>query len=436
MAYLIKFTHQPSFLEIVKYHYSHFNLTKKTVLIIEPYGSTMPFIQRGIENQFNVIILTANKDLRKVPLAWIEAVALAIEVDTANEMHLLTLAGYLKSCMVLHAIIPGFEYFVPVAIKMSRYFNLPSVDAVNALDLRQKDLMRLRLQTEKIRVPKFCVIHSIDELKAALDTIGYPAICKPIDSAGSVNVKRVASYQEAHAAALRILEGEDILWGHKLANKVLIEEYIAGKEYSLEGVVQSNHVMHFSITEKWVSDQIDFIEVGHIVNPPIESQLKRCMENYIESVIKALKINYCPYHAEIRLDKDNQPVLMEIASRLAGDRIGELIYYATGINYYDYCYAAYLNEDLPPPNLNQSIHAGIRFFYRPHIASYFQVKGADKVKTFPLEEFALYYTAGQAIPDFPKPLRRLGHVISKNSDYVNLSTMLDEIDHCIDFEAA
>jgi len=134
----------------------------------------------------------------------------------------------------------------------------------------------------------------------------------------------------------------------------------------------------------------------------------------------------------VRLRRDGEPVLMEIAARLAGDKIGDLLCLSRDINYFDYVYAAYLGIELPLEEMKNN-YAGIRFFYRPHTDMFTTVTGVDAVKLQAVEDIAIYYKANEAIPEFPKPLRRLGHVIAKSDNYNKLSQMLHDIDSVIHF---
>ena len=358
---IIQFNEQVRFIELVSNKWDAFNFKNKTVLFIEPYGAVLSLLKRGLEKGYNIIILTANTDLRTVPKEIVSNVSLTVQIDTANDGDVLNLALQLREQIAIHAVIPGFEYFVPLAAKVSALLGVPGIDTDTVWYLRRKDLMRTALQAAHLLVPKHVLIRSISDINKAAQRITFPAVCKPIDAAGSVNVKKVNNESELIDAAMRILKGNDVLWGYQLSNALLVEEYIDGKEYSLEGVVQNGKVIHFSLTEKFVSDQTEFIEVGHIVNAPMDNELKNDIQQYVDDVIKTLQADNCPFHAEIRLNKDNQPVLMEIAARLAGDKIGDLINLSLNINYFDYVYATYLGESLPFEKMEDALQ-GYGFF--------------------------------------------------------------------------
>lgn len=405
------------------------------LLFIEPYGSSIVLLEHALRKNYNIIVLTANKDLRIVPNRIIDAVHLAVQIDTADENKVLELIKQLMQQIKIHAVIPGFEYFVPLAAKVNEILGLAGIPVHQVMKMRNKYLMRESLNEAGIKTPAYFLVNTISQLDIVMKKMGFPAVCKPIDAAGSVNVKKVNDEAEAISAAIRILKGKDVLWGHALSNSLLFEEYVAGKEYSVEGVVNNNEVKFFSITEKFVSDESDFIEVGHIVNPPLDEDVKNHILAYVKQVIFALKPNFCPFHAEIRLPKNGGPVLMEIAARLAGDRIADLINLTCDQNYFDEILAAYLGQAATVHEITQNSIAGIRFFYRPQTAFFSCVTGQDEVRKLSVEDISIYYPPHQPIPAFPKPLRRLGHVIIKNNHYDNLVNDLKRADGMMVFHA-
>lgn len=430
--HLITYQDNIAFINQISDKIINMNHHNKTILFIEPYGAALSLIKRGLELGYNIIICTANADLRIVPAYILSTVHLAVQLETTNETAIFTFVMRLRELISINAVIPGFEYFVTIAAKMNYYLDLPAMDISHFMQVRQKDLMRACLQQNDIAIPKFQPINSIDDLNNAMVAIGFPAVIKPVDAAGSVYVKKVSNHKEALEAATRILTNNTMLWGHHLTKSALYEEFIDGKEYSIEGVVINKKISYFSHTEKFVSDQLEFVEIGHIVNVPVDCDLKEKSQKYIEKIIYALGINNCPFHAEFRMNVNNEPVLMEIAARLAGDKIADLINLSSSVNYFDYVYASYFGEDLPVANESKYC-AGIRFFYRPNIDRFTMINKLDQLNTHQIYESIFYYKPNEYIPAFPKPLRRLGHVIMKNQDYQFLKYSLEQIDSTLEF---
>lgn len=188
-THLINYTEQPEFIELIVQGYKNFDVTKKTILFIEPYGAALSLLKRGFEKKYNIIVLTANSDFRVVPDELLNQTAMSINIDTANNNSVLELADTLHQHMSLDAVIPGFEYFVPIASKVSTLLKVPGIDCKHVLNLRRKDLMRTALNKADLNNPRYYLITALENINQAIDYIGFPAICKPIDAAGNVHVR-------------------------------------------------------------------------------------------------------------------------------------------------------------------------------------------------------------------------------------------------------
>src|SRR5688572_16341274 len=70
--------------------YNYKNNTK-TIVFIEPYGGSLSLLKHGHKKGYNIIIVTANSDLRIVPNDIIACSVLAVQVDTTNDEQLKSL---------------------------------------------------------------------------------------------------------------------------------------------------------------------------------------------------------------------------------------------------------------------------------------------------------------------------------------------------------
>src|SRR2546423_8114805 len=155
-------------------------------------------------------------------------------------------------------------------------------------------------------------------------------------------------------------------FGRRPSSRVLLEEYVAGPELSVEGFVQDGDVHFVSITEKLVGPEAYFLEVGHIVQAQLPPAAVQAIRSYTEEVVRALGTPFGPFHAELRLT-GRGPVLIEIAARLPGDHICDLILRARGVDLRRSMIAAYLGQAVPvPAPLTDPVrgYAGIHFFTR------------------------------------------------------------------------
>ena len=114
---------------------------------------------------------------------------------------------------------------------------------------------------------------------------------------------------------------------------ILVEQFIEGKEYSVEFISQNGKHQYLQITEKITTNAPNFIEKFHFQPAEIQENLKLKVIKILKNALTALKIKNGASHSEIKIFKDNVYII-EIASRMGGDFIGsDLVEYSTGYDY-------------------------------------------------------------------------------------------------------
>lgn len=188
-----------------------------------------------------------------------------------------------------------------------------------------KFYMREALQQSGLPIPQVYFSGNSSSLKE--DPLQFPLICKPTDRSGSRGVSLVNNYCELKTAMQNALE-------ESLEKKVILEEYVEGKEYSVECISwKGNHSM-LAITEKITTGAPNFIEKGQLQPAEINEKQKRKIEEIIYKALDALKIENGASHSEFKIDTDGNVKIIEIGSRMGGDLIGShLVYLTTGIDF-------------------------------------------------------------------------------------------------------
>lgn len=155
----------------------------------------------------------------------------------------------------------------------------------------------------------------------------FPMIVKPTDRAGSRGITKVTAEEQIPDAIKLACE-------NSFEKKALIEEFIEGKEYSIECI--SYHGKHtlLAITEKITTGAPHFIETGHNEPADISEELRLKIEKIIFHALDSLSITDGASHPEIMIDKNEKITLVEIGSRMGGDCIGsDLVRISTGYDY-------------------------------------------------------------------------------------------------------
>jgi biotin carboxylase len=403
------------------------------ILIVEPKSSGWMLIPKGKELGYHITVMVCEKNKRSIPEKYIQYADHVVLVDTNNSMMALSVAYDLHAENKFDAVLPGHEYYVTLTAKISSLLGLPGLDPKYVNQVRLKDSMRSTLQDAGIRTPLFILVTSETELEKVATSIGYPCVLKPVDCGGSLNVRKVTNQEELIDAFKVIMNTPVIETDLVHQPKVLVEEFLDGPEYSVEGYIENNKPIFLSITEKFLGVEPYFVEIGHIVSPQLPTSIEQSIYSYIESVTKTLNLDIGPFHCELRLIK-NSPILIEAAARLAGDRICDLIHYATGFDLYKIMYNCFLGI----PNLQQQRQinkfAGIHFFTNSQLTTYSTIQGIEKIKNISgFVELNLLKKPGEFIPFPSSYLGRIGYAIFTHENYNELKSILENLDTLIEF---
>ena len=143
--------------------------------------------------------------------------------------------------------------------------------------------MRRTLADAGIPQPDFVEIGDRIPMEA-LETLCYPLVVKPCDRSGGRGVTRV---DDAEALRYSVAESRDISFVHK----AIVEEYVAGKNYSVETISYqgSHHIL--AITETEMSEnQGAFFTLAHRQPANIRGELTAALKNITCASLDALGI--------------------------------------------------------------------------------------------------------------------------------------------------
>ncbi|WP_432157460.1 ATP-grasp domain-containing protein [Streptomyces sp. bgisy153] len=411
-----------------------------TVLIVEPRSSGLELVVRARELGHTVLVLAAGAAHggggHIHTEAGREARARAhrvISADTADRAAALARIRALHADTPLDAILPGFEHYVQLAADAAAALGLPGIDPDGVAPLRHKHRMRRALDAAGLDQPGHRAVSCERSAAAAYAELGPVCVVKPVDQSGSLDVRKVRSAREAREA-FRGARRSGRAGGTRGTGLVLVEEYVEGPEYSVEGYVEDGRVHVLGITEKLLGAEPHFVEVGHIVPAQLTACPARRIESYITRVLAAVGLRIGPFHAEVRMS-GRGPLLMEVAARLPGDRIPDLLRLARGHDLYEIMLRCYLGVPNPEPAAPRgSTRAGIRYFLRPGLDSYREFRVDPELRSDPrVREIGVLLPPGSALPDPGSSAGRLGYVLASGASYRETAGLLQRAEASVTF---
>lgn len=155
-------------------------------------------------------------------------------------------------------------------------------------------------------------------------TYSFPCIVKPVIGGGKSGVSYVSCSSDFNKA---------ILYAQSENEPILIEDYITGKEISVETIsFKGNHYI-IQITDKDSSGPPHFVELGHHQPSNLSSDNKIQISNIIPVLLNKIGFTNGATHIELKIS-DIGIFLIEVNPRGGGDLIStKLVELSTGYDY-------------------------------------------------------------------------------------------------------
>lgn len=163
----------------------------------------------------------------------------------------------------------------------------------------------------------------------------------------------------------------------------LLENYIPGPAFSIDGIIQNN-IIHFAGINEYMYGPLPyFVQTGNIIPASISMAKKNFCKNALRQIIRHFGFNNTPFHAEIILTKDKL-YLIEIACRMPGGKIPRGYELAYGFSFVEQVTNLYLGL---PVNFKhktnfQIIQKGKHIFKDCIIESISLPEGTDTIQDF------------------------------------------------------
>ena len=188
-----------------------------------------------------------------------------------------------------------------------------------------KYMMRKTFESCSDPIPKFLLVDG--NIKVNELDIPFPVIVKPTDRSGSRGIYKIDNMDMLPFAVRKAID-------ESFEKKALIEEFIEGQEYSVEGISFKGKHHILAMTLKHTTGAPYFIETGHIEPAPVSDEIFEKVKKIVLHALDSLGIQNSASHSEVKIDSHNNVRIIEIGSRMGGDCIGsDLVRISTGIDY-------------------------------------------------------------------------------------------------------
>ena len=224
----------------------------------------------------------------------------------------------------------GVDPGVVAASYVQNKMGLPSFGPFESVEILQnKDKFRAFLTENGFNVPWAFGFSSKKEAWLARDKFSYPLIVKPTDSAGSKGCTRVDSEEELMSAI-------EYAFKYTIGGHIIIEEFLEKKGCSsdTDSYAQDGNLkfVSFSAQRFDANATNPYTPAAYSWPSTFTMEEEEYLTSEIQRLITLLGLKTSVFNIETRVSPNNKPYIMELTPRGGGNRLCEMLRYATGVD--------------------------------------------------------------------------------------------------------
>jgi len=320
---------------------------------------------------------------------------------------------------------------VELAALVARALGLPGLSADAARRARHKPSMKQGLAHLPGVVGRHVRVAARGDLEPALREVGLPAVLKPAAAAGSMGIfelRRPGDVERAFDRLSAWLPGLPRPFRGGAGGELVLEEFLEGPEFSVEGWVHDGRVTVAGVTDKWTTEPFH-LEYQHVHPSGRPEAEQRALADGAELVVRTLGLDHCGFHLECKLTPRGFR-LMEVAARSGGDYIAShLVPLASGLDFHANCIRVACGRP-PEAGTRAPLHAGARFLLAAEAGRYAGVDGlAETLQVAAVEHVFPELPVGSAVrlPPDDYDTQRVAAVVARTPDHAALVATLDAV---------
>ncbi len=331
------------------------------------------------------------------------------------------------------------DHTTVVAAVISAALGLPHNPVTAVAAARNKHRMRELLHARGLLVPRFALF-SVDDAPAAIaEKIAFPCVVKPISLSASCGVIRANDRDEFVAAFHRVAALLEKLGEEKLGEgtgKILVEDFVPGREMALEGLLTNGELRVLALFDK--PDALDgpfFEETIYVTPSRLPAAVQREVTSCAARAARALGLGEGPVHGELRVS-DRGVWVIEIAARSIGGRCSRALRFAAGLSLEEVILRHALRMDIPSLD-REGRAAGVMMLPIPRAGMLEEVRGREEALAVPgIEDLEITALLGDELVPLPEGTRYLGFLIARGETPATVEAALRDAHLRLEFVIA
>ena len=296
-----------------------------TILCVSSYEKGQEFIRTCKAIGCRVLLLTVEK-LRHAawPFECIDEVfTMPEELPLQNLIYAVSYAARSQSIDRIAALD---EFDMENVSALREHLRIPGMGLTAVRYFRDKLAMRERAREKGILVPEFVHVLNYDKVREFMSRVPTPWLLKPRSQASGIGMKKIHSQEELWP------------WLDQLGDQqsfYLLEQFVPGAVYHVDSVIWERDIA-FAEAHAYGTPPLDTSHHGGVFTTrtlPREAEETKSLLEINRNLIEGLDLVRGVTHAEfLRSHAGGKFYFIEVAARVGGAYISDVIETATGIN--------------------------------------------------------------------------------------------------------
>jgi len=218
------------------------------------------------------------------------------------------------------------EFDQETAGQLREHMRIPGMGVTTTAFYRDKLAMRIGARDSGFLVPPFCRVLNYDQLRAYMDEVSPPWLLKPRSEASSVGIRKIEEPEQLWRALDELGDRQ---------SHFILEKFVPGDIFHVDSIVSERKVV-FSVVHQYGRPPMQLMQGGGVFSTRTVDRAGSDWKELTEmnaALAPSLGMVRGITHAEyIRAHADGRYYFLEIAARVGGAFIADLVETATGVN--------------------------------------------------------------------------------------------------------
>ncbi len=296
-----------------------------TILCVSSYEKGQEFLRTCKAMGCRVYLLTVEK-LRHADWPHEAIDEMFFMPDELPLPGLLNAVSYAARTRKINRIVALDEFDMENVSAIREHLRIPGMGLTTVRYFRDKLAMRMRAKEAGVPVPEFVHVLNHDELQDYMARVPAPWLLKPRSQASGIGMKKIYQPYELWP------------WLDKLGDEqshFLLEQFVPGSVFHVDSVVNEREVL-FADAHAYGVPPLDVSHAGGVFTTRTverDSADAKALQEVNKKLIESLGLLRGVTHAEfLKSHSDGNLYFIEIAARVGGAYISDVVEAASGIN--------------------------------------------------------------------------------------------------------